>query len=320
MSRFIVTGAAGFIGSHLSDRLLADGHAVLGLDSFTDFYGRALKDSNVRTAAALGSYDLAERDVLSLVDDDLDAVDGIFHLAAQAGVRGSWGDGFHRYLQDNVRATQHLFEIAARKRVRVVFASSSSVYGNAEFHPTPESARPRPVSPYGVTKLACESLAEAYVDQFDLDVVRLRYFTVYGPRQRPDMAFTRIARALQAGSAFTLFGDGTQTRDVTFVDDAVSATVRAMEAGRCGSVYNVGGGRMASLLDVIALFEDAAGRNLALAYSDVASGDVRHTGADTALAAAELSWFPASSIEAGIARQWSWAEETTRTALPEPPR
>src|ERR671935_2290632 len=214
--RFVVTGAAGFIGSHLAETLLAAGHEVVGIDCFTDYYDQALKEENAR------GLDVRR---LDLAEDELDfaGFDGVFHLAGQPGVR-SFGDVFPLYLRRNVLASQRVFEAAARDGVRVVFASSSSIYGDAERYPTPEDTRPVPVSPYGITKLACEHLLRAYERSFDLDTVALRYFTVYGPRQRPDMFFRRVVDALVEGGTFEIFGSGTQSRSFTYVSDAVEAT------------------------------------------------------------------------------------------------
>src|SRR6185503_14395739 len=242
--RYVVTGAAGFIGSHLGEALLAAGHEVVGVDAFTDYYDPALKEENAR-GLDVRRLDLAGDEL------DLDGVDGVFHLAGQPGVR-SFGDVFDLYLRRNVLATQRVFEAAAAAGVRVVFASSSSVYGEAERYPTPEDTPPRPLSPYGITKLACEHLARAYGRSFGLDAVVLRYFNAYGPRQRPDMAFPRVVAALLEGHPFTLYGDGEQSRSFTYVGDVVSATVAAMERASAGDVLNVGGGEEATMNDAIA--------------------------------------------------------------------
>jgi UDP-glucuronate 4-epimerase len=300
--RYVVTGAAGFIGSHLSEQLQADGHEVVAVDSFTDYYERSRKERN---AAAL---DVLE---LDLADAPLEPVvsgaDGVFHLAGQPGVRASWGESFGLYLRRNVLATQRLFEAAAAADVRVVFASSSSVYGDAERYPTAEDVAPRPISPYGITKLACEQLARAIGRGQGLDAVLLRYFTVYGPRQRPDMAFTAMLEALARGARFQLFGDGTAARSFTYVGDAVSATIAAMERGRNGEVYNVGGGDEATMNEAIALAERVAGRTLDVERGAAATGDVRRTKADVAKAGAELGWSPRTGLEAGMEAQWRWA-------------
>jgi len=296
--RYVVTGAAGFIGSHLAEALLERGHEVVGLDCFTDYYDPALKEENARG-----------RDVrrIDLAADPLDfaGFDGVFHLAGRPGVR-SFGDVFPLYLRDNLLASQRLFEAAARDGAKVVFASSSSVYGAAERYPTPEDTPPHPLSPYGITKLACEQLADAYGRQFGLDRVVLRYFNAFGPRQRPDMAFTRIARALAGGGHFDLFGDGAQSRSWTYVRDVVDATIAAMERGN--GTYNVGGALEASMNETIALFEAISGRRLDLRrHDEPVAGDQRRTKADTSRIRAELGWEPRVSLEDGIARQWAWA-------------
>ena len=305
--RYVVTGAAGFIGSHLADALLEAGHDVVAVDSFTDYYDRERKERNAAGFDVL-ELDLADADLGGLCD----GVDGVFHLAGQPGVRASWGADFELYVRRNVLVTQRLFEAAAAQGVRVVFASSSSVYGNAEQYPTPETVRPQPVSPYGITKLACEHLAAANAEAFGLDCVLLRYFTVYGPRQRPDMAFTAMLEALALGSQFQLFGDGGAARSFTFVGDAVAATLAAMGSGRRGEIYNVGGGTEATMNEAIALAERISGRTLDVRRGEPAAGDVKRTKAEVSKAAAELGWLPATELEAGLAAQWEWAAVESR--------
>jgi UDP-glucuronate 4-epimerase len=295
--RYVVTGAAGFIGSHLSEALLAAGHEVVGIDCFTDYYDRSLKEENAR-GIEVRELDLAEDPL------EFSGFDGVFHLAAQPGVR-SFGDVFPNYLRRNIHASQRLFEAAARDGVRVVFASSSSVYGAAESYPTPEAAVPAPLSPYGISKLAVEHLATAYSLSFGLDVVTLRYFTVFGPRQRPDMAFTRIAFALAQDRPFELYGDGSQTRSWTYVADVVDATIAAM--GRGTGTYNVGGAVEASMRQAIAEFERLAGRRLDLREHSAVPGDQRRTNADTSRIRGELGWEPRTSLGEGLAAQWEWA-------------
>jgi nucleoside-diphosphate-sugar epimerase len=299
--RYAVTGAAGFIGSHLAEALLGAGHEVLGIDCFTDYYDRSLKEENAR-GLDVEELDLAEAPL------DFAGLDGVFHLAAQPGVR-SFGDVFANYLRRNLLASQRLFEAAARDGVRVVSVSSSSVYGAAETYPTPESAVPAPLSPYGITKLAVEHLAAAYERSFGLDVVTLRYFTVFGPRQRPDMAFTRIAFALAQRRPFDLYGDGTQTRSFTYVSDVVEATIAAMERG--SGTYNVGGALEASMSEAIAAFESIAGRKLDLREHAAVPGDQRRTSADTGRIRDDLGWEPRVSLEDGLRAQWEWAAART---------
>ena len=315
MSRYLVTGCAGFVGSHVVETLLRRGHHVLGVDAFTDYYNREVKESNIESAQTDAAFSIVEAD---LAGDSLapllDGVDGVFHLAAQPGVRGSWGDTFAVYLRDNVLATQRLFEAAARSGVRIVFASTSSVYGNAESYPTHEEMLPRPVSPYGVTKLACESLARTYAECFGLEAIVLRYFTVYGPRQRPDMAFARIISALLGETPFPVYGTGEQSRDFTYVGDAAEATVSAMESGHGGTTYNVGGGSETTLRDVIGLVERLAGKRLAVRYEPAAVGDVRRTAADTTRIRSQVGWRPQTSLSDGLAAQIDAARSAPQIA------
>jgi nucleoside-diphosphate-sugar epimerase len=304
VSRYLVTGCAGFIGSHLVDRLLQRGDQVVGVDAFSDYYPRERKEGNLADAATHPRFSFTELDLVNASLEPLVAdADAVFHLAAQPGVRGSWGDTFAVYVRDNIHATQRLLEAAAAAKRRVVMASSSSVYGNAEAYPTSEEALPRPVSPYGVTKLACESLARSYFESLGLEVISLRYFTVYGPRQRPDMAFSRIISALLDGTTFRVFGTGRQSRDFTYVGDAVEATLAAMADGPGSRIYNVGGGSETTLERVIEICEGLAGRRLDVQYEPTAVGDVRRTAADTTLLRSELGWMPATALEEGLTAQ-----------------
>jgi UDP-glucuronate 4-epimerase len=304
--RYVVTGAAGFIGSHLTEALLSRGHEVRAVDCFTDYYDPALKEENA-----------ADLDVtcLDLADEDLDlaGVDGVFHLAGQPGMR-SFGEVFEDYVTRNLLASRRVFETAAGAGVRVVFASSSSVYGDAERYPTPETAEPRPLSPYGITKIGCEQLAYAYASSFGLDAVVLRYYTFYGPRQRPDMAFARIADALARGTAFELFGDGLQSRSFTYVADGVDATIAAMEGASASAVYNVGGGREATMREAISILEKVSGRSLELVEKPVAAGDMRRTAPDVTAIERDLGWRATTPLEDGLRAQWEWA--SVRVAAP----
>ena len=297
--RYLVTGAAGFIGSQLLRALAERGHDAVGWDAFTDYYDPALKEENARDLP-VERVDLAE-DAL-----DLGGFDGVFHLAGQPGV-ASFGDVFPVYVRQNVLASQRLFEAAVAAGTRVVLASSSSIYGNAERYPTPEDTIPAPISPYGITKLACEHLARAYGSEFGLDVVTVRYFTIYGPRQRPDMAFTKMVSCLAEGRPFELHGDGTQSRSFTYVDDAVEATIRAMERAGGGAVLNVGGGEEVSMLDAIEVLGRISGRRLDLVSAPRRLGDSRRTAADTTRIRAELGWTASTPFEDGLAAQWRWA-------------
>ena len=310
--KVVVTGAAGFIGSHLSERLLADGQEVVGIDCFTDYYGRAQKEQNLEVARSHRNFSFEE---LDLVDADLTAAlegaDVVYHLAGQPGVRPSWGHQFDSYARDNIIATQRLLEqLKGSHLKRLVFAGSSSVYGDAEAFPTRESALPRPVSPYGVTKLAAEHLAHLYTRNFGIPAVSVRYFTVYGPRQRPDMAFARFMRALADGEPIEVYGDGEQTREFTYVSDAVEGTVKAATADVVGMVFNLGGGSRVTLNKVLATLEEISGIELQRENLPAAPGDPRHTGASINLARERLGWEPRVALRDGLARQWEWYQAT----------
>jgi UDP-glucose 4-epimerase len=307
-SRVVVTGAAGFIGSHLCERLLVLGHEVVGIDSFADFYDRALKEQNLADSQANPNFTFEEMD---LVEADLSRVlqgaKVVYHLAGQPGVRPSWGGQFDRYVRDNLIATQRLLEALKEAPIdRLVFAGSSSVYGDAEMFPTKESALPRPVSPYGVTKLAAEHLTLLYANNFGLPAVSVRYFTVFGPRQRPDMAFSRFMQALVDHDAIEVFGDGEQTREFTYVSDAVEGTVKAATADVTGQVFNLGGGSRVTVNRVLATLEEISGLEVRRQTLPAAPGDPRHTGASINLARERLGWEPRVSLREGLAKQWHW--------------
>lgn len=303
----LITGAAGFIGSHLAEACLARDWHVIGVDAFTDYYSPDIKRANVERARDQAGFTLVEGDLLELdLRALLDGVSVVFHLAAQPGVRASW-DQFDVYAKLNLTATQRLLEAARGQGLeRFVVASSSSIYGDAEELPTPEDALPLPVSPYGVTKLSCEHLARVYWRSFDVPTVSLRYFTVYGPRQRPDMAFNRLISAALAGQSFRVFGDGSQTRDFTYVADTVSGTIAASEHGAVGSVYNLGGGSRRSMNDVFRTLEQLLDAPIKREYLARQSGDARDTSADIARAKRDLGYEPAYSFEAGLAEQLNW--------------
>jgi len=301
---YLVTGCAGFIGSHLVEALCARGCSIVGVDAFSDNYPRAAKERNLEHCFGHGDFRFFELDLAeSPLEPLIESVDGVFHLAGRPGVRTSWGPTFAAYLHDNVFATQRVFEGAVTHQVRVVFASSSSVYGDARAYPLRENASLFPVSPYGVSKLACEALATAYALSCGLDAVGLRYFSVYGPRQRPDMAFSRVLECLAEDRPFSVLGSGRQTRDFTYVGDVVDATLAAMDHAPSGRVYNVGGGCEISLLDSLALCEAIAGRKVDVRHIPTASGDARRTIADASKAGAELGWTPTTSLESGLLAQ-----------------
>jgi UDP-glucose 4-epimerase len=304
----VVTGAAGFIGSHLTESLLADGREVVGVDAFVDYYPRELKERNLARARAHPAFRLVEGSVQDMdLAPLLDGASQVFHLAAQAGVRASWGRDFAVYTDNNVLATQRLLEASVAARVpRLVYASSSSVYGDAAALPLQELTACRPVSPYGVTKLAAEHLANLYHSNMGVPVVSLRYFTVYGPRQRPDMAFHRFLTAARDGSPIRLYGDGGQTRDFTYIDDIVAATRAAADSGRAGGVYNVGGGERVALSDVIGRIERVTGRRLEVIREGAQKGDMRDTFADTSAARRDLGFRSTVALDEGLAREWEW--------------
>ncbi len=305
----LVTGAAGFIGSHLVDNLLQQGHDVLGVDRLTDYYDVDQKRSNLAAASAHDNFELLESDVSAPEAlARLDSTDVVYHLAGQPGVRFSWERDFHVYLECNVAATQALLEAACHASVRrIVYASSSSVYGNQAVYPCDESVRPQPYSPYGVTKLAAEHLCSLYAANYGTPTVSLRYFSVYGPRQRPDMAFSRFIRTGLAGGRLTVTGDGTQVRDFTYVDDVVAATAAAgVREVAPGTVLNVAGGQSVTVHEVIAIIERALGHELDVQYVPDVAGDVTRTGGAGWLAEDVLGWVPAVTVGEGLPRQVEW--------------
>jgi nucleoside-diphosphate-sugar epimerase len=307
----LITGAAGFVGSHVADRLLEAGHQVVGVDCFLDYYPRAMKERNLARALTNDRYAFVEA---SLVDADLEAllggVDWVFHQAAQAGVRASWGEDFRIYSDNNVYATQRLLEACrGRQLKRFVYASSSSVYGDTDDLPMRETGMTRPVSPYGVTKLAGEHLTWLYWKNYGIPTVSLRYFTVYGPRQRPDMAFHRFIRSVLLGEEITLYGDGSQSRDFTFVSDIVDANIAAAERDVAGRVFNVGGGSRTTVNEVITTIGGLLGREPRVKRLDVQKGDVRHTSADTSAARDELGFRPRVDVREGLRREVEWLRE-----------
>jgi nucleoside-diphosphate-sugar epimerase len=295
--RYVVTGAAGFIGSHLPETLLADGHEVVGLDSFTDYYDPALKEQNAR-GLDVRRLDLGSEPI------DFSGFDAVFHLAGQPGAR-SFGHVFPDYLWRNLLATQRVFEAAVAAGTPVVWASSSSVYGDAETYPTPEDVVPRPNNPYGVTKLSCEHLHDTYARLFGLHAVALRYFTVYGPRQRPDMAFARMVAAVARDEEFELYGDGSQSRSFTYVADVVDATVRAL--GAPPGTYNVGGGDEATMREALAVLEEVAGRPVRVRPGPQQTGDMQRTRADTSRIEQAIGWRATTPLREGLAAHYAWA-------------
>lgn len=303
----LITGGAGFLGSHLAERCLELGWRVTLVDAFTDYYSEALKRMNLERVTSNANHSLVTGDLLELdLDSVVDGIDIVFHLAAQPGVRPSWEE-FKLYTRHNVEVTQRLLQAARQVELEsFVIASSSSIYGDAETLPTSEQAVPRPISPYGITKLATEHLARVYWTTHDVPAVCLRYFTVYGPRQRPDMAFNRVIASALADSPFTVYGDGRQTRDFTFVADAVEATIAAAQRGVPGAAYNVGGGSRRSMNSVLELLGELLGRPVECEYDERQPGDARDTAADITRAREELGWNPRTVFRDGLEAQLSW--------------
>jgi UDP-glucose 4-epimerase len=312
----LVTGAAGFIGSHLTSALLDRGAEVTGLDSFTDYYPRPIKEANLEVNRRRSGFQFVEDSLQTApLDQLLDGATHVFHLAAQAGVRKSWGRDFRVYTENNVDATQRLLEACVGRPLhRFVNASSSSVYGDNVTIPMREDALPQPVSPYGVTKLAAEQLCYLYQVNHGVPTASMRYFTVYGPRQRPDMAFNRFIRAALKGEPIMLYGDGEQTRDFTFVTDAVAATIAAGERGVPGRAYNVGGGSRVSVNHVLDIVAGLAGRPLDIRREGSQKGDMRDTCADTSRARADLGFAPRVSLEDGLEAEYRWLSTTPALA------
>ena len=304
----LITGVAGFVGSTLADRLLREGARVTGLDCFTDYYPRPLKQANLATLLPHPHFRFVESSIQEAdLDSLLSGTTHVFHLAAQAGVRKSWGRDFQVYTTNNIEATQVLLEaVVGRPVERLVYASSSSVYGDGTPLPMRETALPNPLSPYGVTKLAAEHLCTLYHANHGVPCVSLRYFTVYGPRQRPDMAFNRFIQAALAGAPITLYGDGGQTRDFTFVADAVAATAAAGTRGVPGGVYNVGGGARVSMTHVLEVLEGIAGRRLDVRREGAQKGDMRDTYADTTRARQDLGFRPSVALADGLRAEYEW--------------
>ncbi|MDY6900499.1 MAG: NAD-dependent epimerase/dehydratase family protein [Cyanobacteriota bacterium] len=312
MTKNIVTGAAGFIGSHIAETLLKRGEEVIGIDEFNDYYDPFFKNKNVTFLQTYDNFELIEADIQfidwnSLLKD----VDVVYHQAAQAGVRASWGQGFRFYTERNISATQVLLEAAkdAKNLKRLVYASTSSVYGDAETLPTSELICPKPVSPYGITKLAAERLCGLYQKNFGVPFVALRYFTVYGPRQRPDMAFHKFFKAVIDDEAIPVYGDGLQTRDFTFVSDAVAANLAAATVGDAvGEIFNIGGGSRVVLKEVLETMEEIVGKPIKRNHIEKAMGDARHTAADVSKAKKILGYQPQVSLREGLTKEWEWVK------------
>ena len=312
MTKCIVTGAAGFIGSHLVEALLKQGDQVIGIDEFTDYYDPALKRKNIAHLDSSPNFKLIESNIQFLDWQKLlTSVEVVYHQAAQAGVRASWGQGFRAYTERNISATQILLEAAkdAKHLKRLVFASTSSVYGDPETLPTHEGICPKPVSPYGITKLAAEQLCDLYYKNFGVPFVSLRYFSVYGPRQRPDMAFHKFFKSVLQDEAIPIYGDGEQTRDFTFVSDVVAGNLAAASVPEAvGEIFNIGGGSRVVLTQVLDTMEEIVGRPIKRNYIEQAMGDARHTAADVSKARKILGYNPQVVLKEGLTQEWYWVK------------
>jgi nucleoside-diphosphate-sugar epimerase len=307
---FLVTGAAGFIGSHLCKRLLQDGAHVCGVDSFTDFYPKWIKDLNLRPLLPQNNFEFIPEDILRLnLKKVLERMDMVFHLAAQPGVRASWGKNFSIYTKNNIATTQRLLEAAKSVPIkRFIYASSSSVYGLCPQLPMEETSALKPFSPYGVTKLAAENLCFLYHKNYGVPCISLRFFTVYGPGQRPDMAFHKFFKSIAQDKEITIYGDGQQTRDFTYIDDIIEAIVSSIESGKVGEAYNVGGGSRRKLADLISIMEKICQKTIHVKHQEGQKGDVRHTFADIAKAKRDLNYSPQTSLEDGLEKEWGWIQ------------
>ena len=313
MMTSLVTGCAGFIGSHLTQRLLSEGHHVIGVDSLTDYYSPDIKRQNLALLAGDPHFEFLASDAGMISRDIVSRVAYVFHLAAQPGVRASWGPEFDIYVERNITTTRRLLDLALDSQglQKFVYASSSSVYGNIAVEKVAETYPTQPYSPYGVTKLAAEHLCRLYGENFGLPVISTRFFTVYGPRQRPDMAFSRLVTSALKGGEFTLFGDGTQERDFTYVADIVAGLLAAATSAQKQGTYNLGGGRVVSMLDILRTLESITGERLRIVQKPPQKGDVFRTGADITKARAEIGYCPQYSIEQGLREQVEYVRRTT---------
>jgi nucleoside-diphosphate-sugar epimerase len=307
----LVTGAAGFIGSHLCEKLLNSGFSVIGIDSFTDYYSKELKKENLSSLLEKQKFEFIKGDINYInINKYIEKSDTVFHLAAQAGVRASWGDYFATYTKNNIESTQKILEACKKNKMKkIVYASSSSVYGNTPDLPMKETSRLFPYSPYGVTKLAAENLCSLYYKNYGVPVVSLRYFTVYGPRQRPDMAFHKFFKAIGENNPIEIYGSGEQTRDFTYIDDTVNASMAAAEKGIPGKIYNLGSGNHQKLSVVFPLLKEICGKKVKIKNVETQKGDVKHTYASISRAQKDLDYLPRTTLKEGLEQEWLWIKK-----------
>jgi len=307
----LVTGAAGFVGSHLCESLLNLGFSVTGIDSFTDYYSRELKKKNLLSLLKKPQFEFIQADINQIqLQDPIKNIDALFHLAAQAGVRASWGDNFSVYTKNNIESTQKILETCKKYKIKkIVYASSSSVYGNTPDLPMKETSPLCPYSPYGVTKLAAENLCSLYYKNYGLPIVSLRFFTVYGPRQRPDMAFHKFLKAIGENRPIEIYGTGDQTRDFTFINDIISATISAAEKGKPGEIYNLGRGKQEKLSEIFPLLKKICGKKVRIKKTNTQKGDVKHTLASISKAKKDLDYSPQFTLQQGLEKEWVWIKD-----------
>ncbi len=307
----LVTGAAGFIGSHLCRRLLKEGFKVVGIDSFTDFYPKRIKQKNIKPLKKDKNFEFIAEDINELsLKKILKKTDYVFHHAAQAGVRTSWGANFSVYIKNNIEATQKMLEVAKDLNLKkFIYASSSSVYGNSPDLPMSETSPLYPLSPYGVTKLAAENLCLLYCKNYGVPSISLRFFTVYGPGQRPDMAFHKFFKSIAEGKQISVYGDGSQTRDFTYIDDVIDANLSSLEKGKVGEIYNIGGGTRKRLKDIFPILENICQKRVRIARKETQKGDMPHTFANIEKARKDLNYSPQVNLRDGLKEEWLWTKE-----------
>ncbi len=314
--KYLITGVAGFIGSSIAAALLEDGNEVIGIDCFIDYYPRRIKENNLSILRDFSSFKFIDKNLNDIdLNEYLNDIDVVFHQAAQAGVRASWGKDFDIYTYNNIQATQKLLEAAKGKDVKIIYASSSSVYGETTHLPMKECHPTQPLSPYGVSKLAAENLCVLYSKNFRVKTASLRYFTVYGPKQRPDMAFHRFCKSILTDKEIVIYGDGEQTRDFTFIKDAVMANIQTSKSECEGAVYNIGGGARISVNEVLKILEDIAGKKAKIIYSEKQKGDVTHTYADTSKAKSEIGFSPSFPLAEGLRQELLWVEQNIKNGI-----